>query len=254
MANTARFAETTCCVWPDWTQRVVPQQPLDGNIELDWLGQALEGESIFALWEGEQGLVAPLSYRRHKALEQAMHKSAERGWPVRLRRSGGGVVPQCKGILNVSLAFPCEASPGDIAETLYLDFCDSLASPLQAKGVETDAVAVSGSFCDGRFNLAAYESNHDTPKKVAGTAQYWRRHQGRQAVLLHALVMVDADPAALTDVANCFEHDLNSGSQYSSTALTNISTLLGHERSHETRQSPITQMLADALFESFSNT
>ena len=240
-------------VWPVWTRRIVHPRPLDGEIELSWLSQALEGEATLAIWEGEQGLVAPLSYRRHAQLQQAMNRSASEGWPVRLRRSGGGVVPQGEGILNVSLAFPCQDAPGDIAEVLYREFCQALARPLQAMGIRTDAQSVSGSFCDGRFNLAALDHATGVYRKVAGTAQYWRRANGRQAVLLHALVVAEADPRFLTAVANRFESSLESGRRYQAASLINIATLLGNEFACREPSSSINQWLTNGLLASFSN-
>lgn len=196
-----------------------PAAPLDGERELDWLEDALAGRAIAALWEGRQGLVAPLSYRRHDTLAMACAAAAARGWPVRLRRSGGGVVPQGPGILNLTLAYPCAGAPGDWSEAVYADLCQVVATALATLGIAASARAVDGSFCDGRFNLAVGRAR---PRKIAGTAQYWRRRGEQQAVLAHALLIVDAAPDALTAEANRFETDLGSGRQYDSRALTSV--------------------------------
>ena len=42
-------------------------------------------------------------------------------------------------------------------------------------------------------------------------------------MLVHALLVVDADPVALTAAANRFESALGSGRQYDANALTNVS-------------------------------
>jgi lipoate-protein ligase A len=75
---------------------------------------------------------------------------------------------------------------------------------------------VEGSFCDGRFDLAV------GGRKLAGTAQSWRRVAGRPVVLAHAVIVVDAEPEALTEAANAFERNLGSGRRYRAEALTSV--------------------------------
>lgn len=185
-----------------------------------WLEAALDGQATAVLWTGQRALVAPLSYRRHATLDAACDASKARGWPVRLRRSGGGVVPQGPGILNVTLAYPCMGAAGDMAEPVYTHLCQLIAKALAGLGITAQAGSVQGSFCDGRFNLAV--SHQGLVRKIAGTAQYWRRAAGRQAVLAHALLLVDTDPADLSAQANQFEDDLASGRHYHADALTSV--------------------------------
>ena len=195
---------------------------------MQWLEQALEGRSTAALWTSPPGLVAPLSYRRHAQLEAACAASSAQGWPVRLRRSGGGVVPQGPGILNVTLAYPCTGAAGDMAERVYVHLCQLLTNALAKLGIAAFPSSVQGSFCDGRFNLAV---NHQgSTRKIAGTAQYWRRAKGRQAVLAHALLIVDADPLHLSAQANQFEAALESGRQYDADALTSVAQCWSNAR------------------------
>jgi lipoate-protein ligase A len=190
--------------------------PLDDDSELAWLDEALAGRPRAVLWHGARGLVAPMSYQRHAALEAVRAAFAADGWPVRPRRSGGGVVPQGPGILNLSLAYPIDGPPGTLAEAVYARLCDVLALALARLGIEAKPRAVEGSFCDGRFNLAV------GARKIAGTAQYWRRGGGRQAVLAHALLLVDADVAELTARANDFEAALGSDRRYRAEVLTTV--------------------------------
>jgi lipoate-protein ligase A len=234
-----------------WTQLLCPPDAIDGEVELQWLDRALDGCSTAALWTGRPGLVAPLSYRRHAGLEAACAASAARGWPVRLRRSGGGVVPQGPGILNVSLAYPCADPPGHGLETVYARLCALLARALAGLGIAAEVRSVEGSFCDGRFNLAVAGPCDGAPRKIAGTAQYWRRAGGRNAVLAHAILIVDADPATLTDEANRFEAALGSGRQYEARALTSVASAwsAAHpgERPSADLRERVAQRLAAAL-------
>ena len=211
----------TCVHFP-WGQVLSPAEPIEGEIELEWLELALGGKSTAALWIGTQGLVAPMSYQRHANLMEVCADSASRGWPVRLRRSGGGVVPQGAGILNLSLARPCDGPPGDFAENVYAGLCQILASALAGLGIKAAAHAVSGSFCDGRFNLAVIGAKDEISRKIAGTAQYWRHAGSQHAVLAHALLLVDAEPVTLVAETNRFETALGSGKQYDSNALTSV--------------------------------
>lgn len=187
---------------------------------MQWLEQALDGQSTAAIWSGQAGLVAPLSYRRHTNLAEVCTVSTKQGWPVRLRRSGGGVVPQGPGILNLSLAYPCAGAPGELAEPVYAHLCGLLTDALAGFGIDCQSRTVVGSFCDGRFNLAV--TSHGTSRKIAGTAQYWRRAKGVQAVLAHALLLVDADPLLLSMQANRFEAALGRDRRYDADALTSV--------------------------------
>lgn len=190
--------------------------PAGAAAELTWLDEALAGRARAVWWHGAQGLVAPLSYRRHAGLDAACAAAAAAGWPVQLRRSGGGVVPQGPGIANLTLTGPAGGAPGTVAEAVYGHLCGLLATALAGLGIEARAQAVEGSFCDGRFNLAV------GGRKIAGTAQYWRRGGGRQAVLAHALLLVDADVDQLSARANAFEAALGSERRYRADALTTV--------------------------------
>lgn len=216
-AAVAALAGSIC---PRWTQLLCPPEPITADTEMSWLDAALRGHATAALWTGAPALVAPRSYCRHAQLDAACAASAARGWPVRLRRSGGGVVPQGPGILNLTLAYPCAGAAGDLAQAVYVHLCDLLSQALARLGITAQARSVQGSFCDGRFNLAVTQQG--TVRKIAGTAQYWRRASGQQAVLAHALLLVDADPVRLSSQANQFEADLGSGRWYEASALTSV--------------------------------
>lgn len=188
--------------------------------ELEWLEDVKLGRSRAVLWEANQGFVAPLSYRRHACFDEVCSEFAGRGWPVRVRRSGGGLVPQGPGMLNLSLTYPVAGTPGLRADGVYEHLCDLLTRALAQIGITAYPATVTGSFCDGRFNLAV--ATACGLRKIAGTAQYWRRCGKQQAVLAHALLLVAADTDILTRRCNEFELALGSGRQYDPEALTNV--------------------------------
>lgn len=216
----ARHATESCAVSPAFQELLCRDGPLDGNDEMVWLEQALGGRTVAAAWTGRQGLVAPVSYQRHAELDTVCQAFAARGWPVRLRRSGGGVVPQGPGILNLSLAYPCAGQAGDLSQAVYQHLCAILASSLLALGIATVERSVPGSFCDGRYNLAVELGG--VAHKICGTAQYWKRADGAQAVLVHALVLLDARVVQMTEICNAFESALGSSRRYETDTLTNV--------------------------------
>ena len=83
--------------------------------------QARRGEAVAQLWQAPQGLVVPGSYRQFSELSAVSALFSRRGWPVWLRRSGGGLVPQGPGIINLSLAWPVTQPLGEAAEAYEVE-------------------------------------------------------------------------------------------------------------------------------------
>ena len=207
----------------------VHERPLADGIaaEAEWMASAAAtGRAAAHLWRGEPGLVVPRSC------------TTLPGWPaaakahrVLVRASGGGVVPQGPGLLNLSMVWRTDANavasgaPSG-TEAIYRAMCDRLVDALARLGIAAAPQAVEGSFCDGRFNLAV------AGRKLVGTAQSWRRVAGMPVVLAHAVIVIDADPQALTEAANAFERDLGSGRRYRAEALTSVALAwqLAHSR------------------------
>jgi lipoate-protein ligase A len=182
--------------------------------ELAWLDTALQVDPA-VLWQAPRA-VAPLSYRRHVRLDAVCAAFAARGCPVWLRRSGGGVAPQGPGILNLSLAWPVAGAPGAQFDRVYAQLCGVLTRALSALHIDAQPRPVARAFCDGRFNLAV------GARKIAGAAHVWRGAGERHAVLAHAPLLVDADTAALTALANDFEAALQSERRYDANAITTV--------------------------------
>jgi lipoate-protein ligase A len=188
--------------------------------ELALLELAAQGRQVAQLWEAPLSLVVPRTYLRHASLEAARADFAQHGCPVFLRMSGGGLVPQGPGILNLSLAYAVGQPPGALSDAVYLHLCQVIGDALRALGVGTHWQAVAGSFCDGRYNLAW--GPPEAARKIAGTAQYWRRAPAamqpadgqRHLVLAHAVLLVSADPVQINARANAFEAAIGSGRRY----------------------------------------
>lgn len=171
-------------------------------------------EPVACLWESAPGLVVPRTYAARPGFAAIQAQFAARGCPIHIRQSGGGVVPQGPGILNLSLAQVFAGRPLDHSEAFYQQLCAWIRQALAAFGIETRAQAVEGSFCDGRYNLAI----PDPARKIAGTAQVWRRIPGhapdRHVGLAHALILAQGDPGEWTARANALETALGSPRRY----------------------------------------
>ena len=201
----------------------------DARADEALLDQVVVEGPVAAIWETQPSLVVPRSYRRYEAFEAACHRFAERGWPVTVRQTGGGIVPQGPGILNLSLAYGVAGPPMQHSEAGYLLICRILEDALSTVGIKAFPAAVEGSFCDGRYNLAVQRG--DEIVKIAGTAQSWRRQPGSKDVhlgLVHALVLVDADTKAVTDLANSFEAEIGSSHRYLPEKVVSAAELLRH--------------------------
>lgn len=196
----------------------VHREPLADGIaaEAEWMaGCAASGRPAAHLWQGRPGWAVPRRATLLPGWPAAAAADAGHG-QVCVRASGGGVVPQGPGLWNLSLLWPAASATPVDTDRLYAALCAGLAAALARLGLAAAPQPVDGSFCDGRYNLAV------GGRKLAGTAQAWRRVGRQRVVLAHAVLVVEADPAALTQRANDFEAALGGKQRYRSGALTSI--------------------------------
>ena len=218
-----------------------PSGPRQGaRFDESLVSLAARDGAIACLWEAEQGLVVPRTYQRHESFARVSEEFAAQGWPITVRLSGGGVVPQGAGIVNLSMAYAFDGPPLRHSDAAYALICSMIGNALKEDwDVETRIQAVDGSFCDGRYNLAWGPEN--SARKVAGTAQVWRRVEQdkttRQIVLVHALLLAAIDAASLTERANLLERQLGSGKRYDATRIASLHDCL-----------PASRILAPAAF------
>lgn len=118
---------------------------------------------------------------------------------IAIRQTGGTVVPQGPGTLNISVMSQYSAHPG-IRET-YQAVCEALFEGFAALGIETILGARPGSFCDGDFNLL------HAGRKLVGTAQRWAIGANGSAICLHhCVVLTGGDPDTLCRRAEALYH------------------------------------------------
>lgn len=161
-------------------------------------------DSQLLLWRPTgQALVMPKSFERRPGFALASGRCAAQGWPILLRDTGGEPVPQSSAVLNIALAcaLPSGDEVGKRIDIAYERLLEPLALWLAENGLKAGVGAVPGAFCDGRFNLTL------EGRKLAGTAQRWRRSRdGRPVVLAHAALLIEDWREPMADVVNRFYH------------------------------------------------
>ncbi|RIY32354.1 hypothetical protein CKF54_05080 [Psittacicella hinzii] len=176
---------------------------------LDW---CINDKRAYCLiHSGEKGVVVPHGYQQRFANFQQVQADllAQDNFKVFTRTSGGGVVPATPEVINLHLVYLVETEhPLNVAHAQYELLCKLIADFLAGYGIEANAQAVEGSFCDGKYNLAVQG------KKIVGTAQKWQKAgENLYAVLSHALLLV-GDSAYLTALTNQFEEALGTETRY----------------------------------------
>lgn len=171
--------------------------------------------SACGVWSTTASLVVPRSFARHPRFEDAQAALAASGTPVVCRGSGGGVVPQGPGILNVSVTVPRGLSRHAVrADFAWL--CAPLRALLASRGLPTTLASVPGSFCDGDYNVAVHG------QKLAGTAQ----RRGKSHALLHMVLLAHPDLGRAVDAVRRFYTALGLRDGLRREAHTTLGTLL----------------------------
>ena len=110
--------------------------------------------------------------------------------PVAIRPTGGTVVPQGPGTLNITLFTHHARHPG--IRPFYEALCAALQQGFATLGMDTTVGPVAGSFCDGDYNLVL------DGLKLVGTAQRWTTGPGGSSIgQHHCVVMTGGDPVQL---------------------------------------------------------
>ncbi|MEO0567868.1 MAG: hypothetical protein AAF066_09055 [Pseudomonadota bacterium] len=160
-----------------------------------------EGPRVGQWTASNQGIVCPRAYRLKDGFEELSEHCASIGWPVHLRPTGGGAVPQGPGISNLALAF--NAREGVTIEDVYKLLTGILKDALGSPGKRLEHGETPGSFCDGAWNLSF------DGQKLIGTAQRWQPQRGkRPRVLAHAMILVSDDFQSGTDAVAEFHKEL----------------------------------------------
>lgn len=141
------------------------------------------GKPAILLWRAdENALVLPSALARRKVLQKHLPRATETGCQVVERGSGGGIVPQGPGTLNLALVLPCQSSFS--MEDGYRLICGAVSEALTRFDIPSETAACPGAFCDGAWNVLT------EGRKLAGTAQRWRATTQGRVALLHAAILM----------------------------------------------------------------
>lgn len=190
------------------------------SVLLDKVLASGETAAPVRLWVNPRCLVVPRAASRNPAFAAAAALSDAAGWPVYLRDSGGATVVHRPGILNVSL-FSTRPSDGLAIDALYGRLVALLVAGFAALGTAADVGPVPGSYCDGRFNIRV------AGRKIAGTACRVRRTNLSTAIVAHAVVSVEGDPAPDVAAVSAFERLLGLPGAYRADRHCTLEQVLG---------------------------
>ena len=138
---------------------------------------------IWAAWQSALGLCVTRKEHRLPHFDKAQEAMIANGHELATRRSGGTVVAQGEGILNIT-SLALHYGPRNIGGS-YMAFCQDMQARFRKIGFETDIGPVSGSYCDGDYNLIL------DGKKLAGTSQRWVKGPDKAFIILnHAVILV----------------------------------------------------------------
>jgi len=143
------------------------------------------GVQSLSIWSSGRGLCVPASYRSAHHFVDACAVMERRHWPVAVRSTGGGCVPQGPGIVNLTwMPGPADSHTG-IFE-LYDRFAATLIRGMGAIGIRATRHSPGGAWCQGRHDICS------NGRKIAGISQ--RRTTGAQSLaLIHAAILIDCD-------------------------------------------------------------
>jgi hypothetical protein len=137
------------------------------------------------------------------------------GWPVVLRKSGGGACPVAPGTVQVSMVDPILHQT--TINGRYAVLAELLQATLRRCRVIAHTGLVAGAYCPGAYDLSV------AGRKIAGMSQRWFRNRcGVRCVVTAASVNVEEAPDEVACVVNRFYLQAGSELRCNAGALTNV--------------------------------
>ena len=169
------------------------------------------------------GIVCPRRFERTNGFAAACKALSAQGWPVLLRTTEGGAVPQGAGVVNLALSYNAPAR--FTIEDGYRLLIGALQEGLRSTQITVSPDATPGSFCNGGWNLSI------KGKKFIGTTERWRPDASKgPRVLAHALILTEETFQPGTDAVSEFHRnfglsEINRAAHTSLAAATDITEL-----------------------------
>lgn len=147
-------------------------------------------------WRSPQALIVGPRDAELPRFGVAVGRLAAVGWPVVVRRSGGGACPVSLSTIQIAIARPARLAM--TVDTAYGELAAAIVAALGAASIHASIAPREDAFCPGRYDLAV------NGRKVAGLSQHWRLSGGRFVVTTAAVVIGAEEPRRLATVVNLF--------------------------------------------------
>jgi octanoyl-[GcvH]:protein N-octanoyltransferase len=173
------------------------------------------GAPALLIWRSQRALLVTRQDTHLPRFRDSSEQMAAAGWPVVLRKSGGGACPVGPGTIEVATIEP--AIPAATINAKYEALSELIQSSLHSFAIAARSGPVTGAYCSGHYDLAVQG------KKIAGLSQHWFRNRGGvRCVITAASVNVEEAPAALADAVNRFYSHAGSRVRCQTVALTAV--------------------------------
>jgi lipoate-protein ligase A len=155
------------------------------------------GQPLAFIWQAKPCIVVSVQDSQLPQFASSALMSAEAGWPVQIRSTGGTAVALAPGVVNITLIQQWQGTRPSLTQGFDL-ICGIAIECLAHFGVAAVTGSAPRAFCDGRFNVLV------AGRKIVGTAQRQIGGADRGATLLHATALIDTDVTRLTAAVNAF--------------------------------------------------
>jgi hypothetical protein len=167
------------------------------------------------VWRSEPALLVSRTETRLPHFENAVAGMRAAGWPVVLRKSGGGACPVGPGTVQVSMIDP--VLPQTTINGRYAVLAELLQAMLRRYRVFAHAGLVAGAYCPGAYDLAV------AGRKIAGMSQRWFRNRcAVRCAVTAASINIGEAPDEIACAVNRFYHQAGSELRCDADALTNV--------------------------------
>jgi octanoyl-[GcvH]:protein N-octanoyltransferase len=194
------------------------------------------------VWRCKPALLVTRSETRLPHFDGAAAEMQAAGWPVLLRKSGGGACPVGSGTVQVSMIEV--AFSGATMKAKYAVLSKLIQSTLCFFQIVSRIGSVAGAYCSGSYDLAV------KGKKIAGMSQHWFRNRcGIHCVVTAASINIEEPPDVLAGVVNRFYDCAGSPLRCQAAALTNMRLCDGmaHLAGWNLASAVMTQLASGAL-------
>lgn len=163
------------------------------------------------IWRAMPALVATGTEARQAGFLRACAVLQATGWPVVVRKSGGGLFPVTPDTLQVAMLRRRES--GLSFDQVYGRLAHVIVGALASLGLAAEVAEVPTAFCPGRYDIAV------EGRKIAGLSQHW---PADGSVIAEASVLAGGYPQELAAVVNRFDDETCNSRRCDPAAITSV--------------------------------